>query len=161
MAKLLLSIICTILLFGACGNDDSQQISPPLSAADSARLALDSALSAIRDSSYTNSEYYTNTGMASYYANRFQGRKTSSGVPYDSAAFTAAHRWLPFGTVVAVTNPANDKTILVRINDRGPHNRKRIIDLSQSAAKALGIYKKGVARVKIEAQTEKKPPRVK
>ena len=161
MAKLLLSVICTILLFGACRKDSPEQATIQLSPADSARLALDSALSAIRDSSYTNSEYYTNTGMASYYADRFQGRKTSSGEPYDTAAFTAAHRWLPFGTTVAVTNPANDKTILVRINDRGPHNRKRIIDLSKSAAKALGTYKKGVARVKIEAQTEKKPPRVK
>ena len=157
MTKLLLSIICSLLLCSACGQDTPN--GEPLSPADSAALALETALTAIRDTSYTNSEYFTNTGLASYYADRFQGRKTANGEKYDSAAYTAAHRWIPLGTTVAVTNPANDKTILVRINDRGPHNRSRIIDLSKSAAKALGVYKKGVARVKIEAQLDTPLPR--
>lgn len=160
MAKLLLSFICSLLLCSACAQDTSDTPQgEPLSPADSAALSLEIALNAIRDTSYTNSEYFTNTGLASYYADRFQGRKTANGEKYDSAAFTAAHRWIPFGTTVAVTNPANDKTILVQINDRGPHNKSRIIDLSKSAAKALGVYNKGVARVKIEAQLEKPLPR--
>ena len=153
MAKILLSIICTIIFLGACrdGGASDQFLNPP----DSAALALEAALADIRDTSYTNSEYYTNTGSASYYADRFHGRKTSSGALYDTAAYTAAHRWMPFGTKVAVTNPANDRTIIVEITDRGPHNRSRIIDLSKSAAKALGIYKKGVGRVKVEARLDK------
>ncbi|AHM63463.1 rare lipoprotein A [Flammeovirgaceae bacterium 311] len=155
MAKLLLSIICSILLIQACGQDNSLNQQSALSPADSAKRALDSTLAAIRDTSYTNSVYFTKTGLASYYGARFHGRKTASGEVFDTAAFTAAHRTLPFGTTVAVTNPANNRTILVKINDRGPHNRNRIIDLSKAAARSLGVYKKGVARVKIEARLEK------
>jgi rare lipoprotein A len=157
MTKLLLSIICSILLIQACGQDDSTNQTTPLSPADSAKHALDSVLADIRDTSYTNSTYFTKTGLASYYGTRFHGRKTANGEVFDTAAYTAAHRTLPFGTTVAVTNPANDRTILVKINDRGPHNRNRIIDLSKAAARALGIQKKGVGRVKIEARIEKKP----
>lgn len=154
MAKLLLSIICTILIFLSC--NDGGGIQTPLSPADSAALAMDSALTAIRDTSYTNSKYYTKSGLASYYADRFQGQKTANGERYDTAAYTAAHPWIPFGTTVAVTNPATKRSVLVRINDRGPHTGNRIIDLSKAAAKSLGVYKKGVARVTLEAQVPKK-----
>lgn len=89
-------------------------------------------------------------GVASYYANRFHGRPTASGELYDSAKLTAAHRTLPFGTKVKVTNLRNDKSVEVTINDRGPHHKNRIIDLSRTAAQKLGFINKGTARVRIE-----------
>ena len=76
-------------------------------------------------------------GAASYYADSLQGNLTASGEPYDKNAMTAAHRTLAFGTVVRVTNLDNGKSIVVRINDRGPHVKSRIIDLSRAAAEKL------------------------
>lgn len=90
-------------------------------------------------------------GRASYYSNRFHGRKTASGDHFDRREFTAAHRSLPFGTKVRVTNLANGKKVVVKINDRGPHTRNRIIDISQAAARELGMVKLGVGNVRIEA----------
>ena len=75
---------------------------------------------------------------------------TASGEPFDPDAMTAAHRTLPLGTVVRVTNMANGRIVTVRINDRGPHDRSRIIDLSRGAAQALGFVSDGVMKVKIE-----------
>lgn len=85
--------------------------------------------------------------FATYYHKKFSGRKTSSGVRYHPKKFTAAHRNLPFGTEVEVTNPKNGKTVRVKINDRGPFVKKYAIDLSEAAAKALGIYRLGTAPV--------------
>jgi rare lipoprotein A len=157
MSKLLLSLICAALFAGACRPESPDNEEKPLPEADSATLALQAALAAIRDTSAINSDYYTRTGLASFYADALHGRQTANGEVYDTAAFTAAHRWMPFDTQVAVTNPENGVTVIVRVNDRGPFNRKRRIDLSKSAAKALGIYEKGVARVKLEAQLESQP----
>lgn len=92
----------------------------------------------------------THHGLASYYADSFHGKTTASGVPYDSAALTAAHRELPFGTRVRVTNTINNQQTLVTVNDRGPFNRKRIIDLSKRAAKELDMIHDGVVSVKLE-----------
>ncbi len=89
------------------------------------------------------------TGMASYYANKFQNRPTSSGEKYDKKAFTAAHKTLPFGTILLVTNLKNDSTVLVRVNDRIGTN-KRIIDLSRAAAEQLNFIPQGLAKVRIE-----------
>jgi rare lipoprotein A len=88
-------------------------------------------------------------GLASVYGKHFNGRNTASGERYDSRALTAAHRTLPLGTEIRVTNLENGKSVRVRINDRGPHVRGRIVDLSSSAAAALG-FSTGVARVRIE-----------
>ena len=97
------------------------------------------------------SKLYVKEGVASYYAKRLHGHRTTSGERYHKNKFTAAHRTLPFGTRVKVTNLRNKKWIIVRINDRGPFNRKRIIDLSFKAAKHLGITNgKGLARVRVE-----------
>ena len=94
---------------------------------------------------------YRDTGVASYYANKFEGRRTANGERYRKKYFTAAHRTLPFGTLLKVTNPKNHKWVIVRVNDRGPYNRKRMIDLSYRAAKHLGLTKgKGLAKVYIE-----------
>lgn len=88
-------------------------------------------------------------GKASYYASFFHGRKTTNGERYSNDKFTAAHLKLPFGTIVTVTNLANGKTVDVRINDRGPHSKILMIDLSQAAAKELGFYSQGVAKVEM------------
>lgn len=89
------------------------------------------------------------TGLASFYADSLHGRKTASGEPYDRNALTAAHKALPFGTRVRVTNLKNNRSVTVRINDRGPFVRGRIIDLSHAAAKQLGMLRAGVIRVAV------------
>lgn len=89
-------------------------------------------------------------GKASFYADKFEGRKTASGEKFHQNDFTAAHRSLPFGTWVKVTNLDNKKAVIVRINDRGPFVKGRIIDLSKSAAKEIGNLNQGVFSVKIK-----------
>jgi rare lipoprotein A len=89
-------------------------------------------------------------GLASYYGSKFHGARTASGERFDKHAMTAAHRSLPFGTRVRVTNLANGEQVTVRINDRGPAIKDRIIDLSQGAAAELGFLKQGITRVRIE-----------
>jgi rare lipoprotein A len=89
-------------------------------------------------------------GMASWYGRRWQGRPTASGERYDRHQPTAAHRTAPLGTQAVVTNLANGHTVLVRINDRGPHKRRRILDLSYEAARRLDMVRTGAARVKVE-----------
>ncbi len=89
-------------------------------------------------------------GIASYYADEFHGRTTASGEKYDMHALTAAHRTLPFGSRVRVTNRENGKSVVVRINDRGPFKGDRIIDLSLAAAKAIGMIPRGTASVTID-----------
>ncbi|WP_248794860.1 septal ring lytic transglycosylase RlpA family protein [Pseudomonas sp. MWU13-2105] len=98
-----------------------------------------------------NPRGYDETGMASYYGAKHQGKRTASGEPFDQHAMTAAHRQLPFGTRVKVTNLANDKSVIVRVNDRGPHTRGRLIDLSREAAAQLGMLQGGTARVRIQS----------
>ena len=94
-------------------------------------------------------ESYTHIGIASWYGMKFQGKKTASGKLFNMHAFTAAHKFLPFGTMVKVINLKNGKGVTVKIIDRGPVAR-RIIDLSHAAAKTIGLIKKGITRVKIE-----------
>jgi rare lipoprotein A len=89
------------------------------------------------------------TIFTTYYAKKFEGRKTTSGERYRGQKFTAAHRTLPFGTIIKVKNLKTGKTIEVRVNDRGPFSKKFSLDLSQAAAKELGIYRLGYARVEI------------
>ena len=88
-------------------------------------------------------------GLASYYADRFQGRRTASGERYDRRAYTAAHRKLRFGTQVQVTRLDNGRSVTVRINDRGPFVKGRVIDLSYAAAEALGMLRSGVVKVRV------------
>lgn len=93
---------------------------------------------------------YRAEGQASYYGARHHGNKTASGERFDQNALTAAHRSLPFGSQVQVTNLRNNKIVVVRINDRGPYAKQRIIDLSQKAAEQLGMLRDGVVPVRIE-----------
>jgi peptidoglycan lytic transglycosylase len=89
-------------------------------------------------------------GKASWYGGLFQGKATASGENYDMYDFTAAHRELPLGTVVKVTNLTNRKSVIVRVNDRGPFFPDRIIDLSYSAARSLGMHQNGLQKVRID-----------
>jgi rare lipoprotein A len=98
-----------------------------------------------------NSEtIFQQTGLASYYANNLQGHRTANGERYDKNDFTAAHLTLPFNTTVKVTNVENDLSVKVRINDRGPHSKSRIIDLSRAAAEKIGLIRSGICKVRIE-----------
>ncbi len=94
---------------------------------------------------------YDKTGVASYYGAKHQGKRTASGERFNANSMTAAHRQLPFGTRVKVTNLNNDKSCVVRINDRGPHTRGRLIDLSREAAARLGMVGSGTARVRVQS----------
>ena len=89
-------------------------------------------------------------GQASYYADKYHGRPTASGERFDNGQLTAAHRTLPFGTKVRVTNLVNGRSVVVRVNDRGPFVTGRIIDLSQAAAKRIDMVRAGVVRVRVE-----------
>ncbi|MGL5116142.1 MAG: septal ring lytic transglycosylase RlpA family protein [Beijerinckiaceae bacterium] len=88
-------------------------------------------------------------GMASYYGAKFEGRKTASGERYAARQMTAAHRTMPFGTKLKVTHLRNGKSVIVRVNDRGPFVRGRIVDVSGVAAQHLGLKQSGVARVRV------------
>ncbi|MEW5919424.1 MAG: septal ring lytic transglycosylase RlpA family protein [Bacillota bacterium] len=94
---------------------------------------------------------YREEGIASWYGAEFQGSRTTSGELYNKHAFTAAHRTLPFNTLVKVTYLRTGKEVVVRINDRGPHVKGRIIDLSRAAAEEIGLKPHGVGKVRIEA----------
>lgn len=89
------------------------------------------------------------SGHASYYSNEFAGRRTASGEIFNPSAFTAAHRTVAFGTRVKVTHLGNGREVIVRVNDRGPWGRGRIIDLSYAAAKQIGMHRSGTAQVKL------------
>lgn len=94
-------------------------------------------------------EVLLGSGVASYYGQELAGNRTASGERFDPAGMTAAHRTLPFGSMVRVTNLANGQSVVVRINDRGPFGGKRVIDVSQAAAKEIGLHRSGTARVSI------------
>lgn len=89
-------------------------------------------------------------GFASFYGPEFHGRRTASGERYDEDELSAAHRTLPFGTRVRLTNLKNGRTVVVTITDRGPFRRGRIVDVSRRAARELGFLRAGVARVRLE-----------
>lgn len=89
------------------------------------------------------------SGIASYYGNEFHGRKTANGERYDKHDLSAAHRTLPFGTMVRVRNVANDRSVVVRINDRGPWKETRVMDVSFAAAEALEMTRSGTAQVEV------------
>lgn len=97
--------------------------------------------------SVENSPQY---GKASWYGGKFHGRRTANGERFNKHSFTAAHKRLPFGTIIRVTNLRNGKDVYVRINDRGPYVLGRIVDISRAAAEAIGFKKRGVARVRVE-----------
>ncbi len=135
------------------------------SARQPASLALNSSLLATNTSQLSNDEdvlerltavasnsvsKFKQTGLASWYGRKFHGRKTASGETFDMNGLTAAHRSLPLNCYVKVTNKTNGKSVVVKVNDRGPFHGNRVMDLSYGAAKQLGITSKGVGNVSIE-----------
>ena len=92
---------------------------------------------------------FTEAGRASWYGERHNGKTAADGSDFDEDDFTAAHRSLKFGTMVRVTNLRNHRTVTVRITDRGPHAKGRILDVSSAAARELGMQRRGVARVRL------------
>lgn len=97
------------------------------------------------------------TGNASYYSKRMHGHRTSDGGRYHNDSLTCAHKTLPFGTLLRVINPKNNYEVIVKVTDRGPHTRNRVIDLSYAAAKQLDIIRAGIAKV-IVSEIEPLPP---
>lgn len=130
MKRILLSLI--LLLQGWTGLH-------PQSAADSIRLS-DSRKPVAR----------IETGIASYYHSKFQGRLTASGEIFDQEKMTAAHNRLPLGTMIKVTNLRNKRSVIVRVNDRLHHRNTRLVDLSRAAAVKLGYVGRGLTRVRVE-----------
>jgi rare lipoprotein A len=95
-------------------------------------------------------ERYIQYGNASWYGRKFHGKKTASGERFNKQSFTGAHKQLPFGTIIRVTNLRNGRDVYVRINDRGPFVSGRIVDISRAAAEAIGFRNRGVAKVRVE-----------
>jgi rare lipoprotein A len=102
---------------------------------------------------------YTEKGVASYYGRNFQGKRTAKGERFNMNAMTCAHKTLPFNTYLKVTNLRNKRVVYVRVNDRGPYGKGRIIDLTKAAAAKIGIIRTGMARVKIEVVDPSSVPR--
>lgn len=139
------------LVFAACvvhAADDAQKAAPPATPATSSTTASPPAPTApaVAPASAASGE----TGLAAVYNHRLNGHKTSSGQRYDANRLTAAHKTLPFGTKLKVTNVKNHKSVIVTINDRGPTQQGRILDISTAAAKQLGIRPTGMAEVSTE-----------
>jgi len=101
----------------------------------------------------------TQTGLAAYYSRRLQGRRTASGERFDNNALTTGHQTLPFGTRVRITNLKNNKSVVLRVNDRGPTQPNRIVDVTQRAARMLGFTRAGMTEVKLEVVQAAKPRR--
>ncbi len=133
----------------------AEAASAPVSAAVSAVNAVTTAIAEpvqrIRSAAATTTARVTGqphqTGAASYYADKFHGRKTASGETFDNGELTMAHRTLPLGTLVKVTNLANNTSVVVRVNDRGPYSGGRVADLSRAAAEKLKMIQRGIVDV--------------
>jgi len=146
------SILLLFLLLAACGaptyttrvvnTPDQAGLTPTLRAYE---------VNGQRYQPIPSAEGYVEKGIASWYGDKFHGRKTSNGETYDMYAMTAAHKTLPMNVYLKVTNLDNSRSTVVRVNDRGPFVRSRIVDLSYSAAKELGVVGPGTAPVRIEA----------
>ena len=143
-----------VLLLAACGTPSSTykvKVSDAPSQIEKKPTQRSYEVNGKRYQPIASADGYAEKGVASWYGKKFHGRKTSNGETYDMYAMTAAHKTLPMNVHLKVTNLANGRSTVVRINDRGPFVRSRIIDLSYSAAKELGVVGPGTAPVRIEA----------
>jgi rare lipoprotein A (peptidoglycan hydrolase) len=152
-------IVGVMLLGGIAGCSLQQAPGPPLpvpqvdAAAAPVRATKTPAPQAREETAPTRQSALVQVGTASWYGSGFHGQETASGEPFDRHALTAAHRTLPLGTKAKVTNLETGQEVQVTINDRWPYVPGRHLDLSQAAAKQIGLTKKGVAKVKIEVQS--------
>ncbi len=144
----LLSILSILVLFilGACSTPPSHK-KQPLDSEDTLPRSLSKNTQTLENASESPSE---SQGYASWYGRRFHQRRTASGERFNMYALTAAHRTLPFGSKIRVKNLRSGKSVIVRVNDRGPYRSSRILDLSYGAGKALGLVSTGTAPVSIQ-----------
>ncbi len=149
-----LALSATSNTLTAQSSTDSTSVSNTTKAADSdANNDQDSNLSVLDRLSSVASDTvrkFKQTGIASWYGHQFNGRKTATGERFDMNAMTAAHRSLPLSCFIRVTNKDNGKSVIVKVNDRGPYSGNRILDLSYAAAEKLGMVNKGMGNVTIE-----------
>ena len=150
MHKIATFILPLTLLAGCASQPEAQRPTPPASPPKAAPVVR-APQPAVKPKAEPS---YQAQGKASYYAARHHGRRTASGERLNNNALTAAHRELPFGTQVKVTNLSNNKSVVVRINDRGPHTRGRLIDLSRQAAEQLGMLRSGTAKVRVQGMND-------
>ena len=165
-SRAILAAVVTAVALSACGRSATVEDGAPRAKVDVA--AIPDAVPKVEPKSrYGNpasyavygkryyplnaSDGYRERGIASWYGTKFHGRRTSSGEPYDMYAMTAAHKTLPLPTYVRVTNLENRRSVVLRVNDRGPFHTNRIIDLSYTAASKLGILSKGTGSVEVLA----------
>ncbi len=163
-------VLCLLLLAGCASKPESPFIDPHIQDTSPKNTDFDvsqvpNAVPAAHDGPIKNTPYelagvaykpissvagYTEQGVASWYGTKFHGRRTANGEVYDMYKMTAAHKTLPLPSFVRVTNLENSRSVILRVNDRGPFHGNRLIDLSWVAAKKLGFHQKGTARVKVE-----------
>ena len=115
-----------------------------------ALLLTTSLLATLLSACGSSKSAFTQSGQGSYYADKFNGRPTASGTPYRPGKLTAAHNTLPFGTKIRVTNTRTGRSVKVVVNDRGPHTKGRIVDVSKRAARKLGLIDAGVIPVQLK-----------
>ena len=158
-----LLICCVLILISACaptryppGYHDSKDTGPTLGEGGYVKRGNPYEINGKMYYPLTNGQHYDEIGVGSWYGRDFHGKKTANGETYDMYDMTAAHTTLPMPSIVLVTNMDTGKSIKVRVNDRGPFVKNRLIDLSYSAARALGYVEKGTARVRV--QTLEVPP---
>lgn len=141
--------LALVLVLAGCSKKKQVTYVPPPPAIESPRPSTPPPLDA-RDYPHSKKSLYTETGIASWYGPPYTGRKAATGEIFDTNQPTAAHKTLPLNSIVRVTNLKTGKSIIVRINDRGPFVGDRIIDLSMAAAKAIDVYRAGLATVRLE-----------
>lgn len=133
--RALATMVLPLMLVASAAAQDSDAAAIPAVAASAVPIA--------------DMETEIDGGMASYYGNELAGNRTANGERFDPGQLTAAHRTLPFGSMVRVTNMSNGDSVIVRINDRGPFAHGRVIDVSHAAAREIGMQRSGTARVKL------------
>lgn len=152
MLKLFVSSVLLCFLFAQSLTAQASRKDYPNTSASS------SSNSSQQDDFLPRIRNYLKKGVASWYGPGFHGKKTATGETFNMYAMTAAHKTLPLSSYAEVTNPANNRSVIVRINDRGPFHHNRILDLSYAAAKKLGLHSKGSGAVQIRALSHTKGP---
>lgn len=145
------AVVLLVLAFGGCSESERVTAEAPPAASPPPAPPEREAVQP------TQPAPYHQTGIASWYGGRHQGRPTASGARFDMHALTAAHRFLPLGTLVLVENLANGRRIALTITDRGPYVAGRIIDLSLAAARSLGLERSGVGLVRVTLLSSASP----
>lgn len=153
MYRKLLPMLCCCLGLVACSPPENKPQAPAEAKSETPAKPTSPPLKQLPPTTpkaVSQPEGFPQIGKASYYADKFHGKATSSGEPYDKDKLTAAHRTLTFGTKLKVTRVSNGSHVVVTVNDRGPHSKKRVIDLSRAAAEKIGLVQAGIAEVKLD-----------